>query len=75
MKINIIPMGKSKGIRIPKIVLDQCRIKRVIDLQVQGNQIIIKSVNNPPRQGWARDFKRMHQRGEDKLLLDENYGK
>lgn len=53
-------------------MLDQCRIKKAIDLQVQGEHIIIKSVNRKaPRQGWAKDFKRMHQRGDDRLLIND----
>lgn len=28
-------------------------------------------VSNPPRQGWEDDFKRMHDNGDDELLIDD----
>ena len=68
MKAQIVPIGNSKGIRIPKSVLEQCRIKGEVDLSIVNGNIVITPVHKTPRLGWAEQFERMHEMGEDKLL-------
>ena len=36
MKASIVPIGNSKGIRIPKILLQECCIGKEVDLEVKG---------------------------------------
>jgi antitoxin MazE len=72
MKANIIPIGNSKGVRIPKSVLEQCHFSKEVSMIVEGDTLILKSINKKPRQGWDEAFKMMRQRGEDKLLIDDN---
>jgi antitoxin MazE len=36
MKATIIPIGNSKGIRIPKAVLEQCHIEGDVFLEIKG---------------------------------------
>ena len=31
MKTTIIPIGNSKGIRIPKAIIEQCHIEKDVD--------------------------------------------
>ncbi len=71
MKINLVPIGNSKGIRIPKAILNQCRIRKTLDLRVEGEQIILKPVQKNTREGWDKAFKDMHARGEDTLLIND----
>jgi len=42
MKTTIIPIGNSKGIRIPKAVLEQCNFSKDVSLEVKGDCLIIK---------------------------------
>ncbi|GAH76797.1 unnamed protein product, partial [marine sediment metagenome] len=44
MLINIVPIGNSKGIRIPKAILDQCDIENEVDLEVENGKIIIEPI-------------------------------
>lgn len=44
MKISVIQIGNSKGIRIPQSILKQCDIEEEVDLEVQGKSIILKPV-------------------------------
>ena len=67
MKASIVRIGNSRGIRLPKSVLDQCHLKDSVEIEVEGNSLIIKPVNSP-RSSWAEAFSGMAQHGDDKLL-------
>jgi len=70
MEIDVIKIGNSKGIRLPMAILKQCGIESKVELEIEDNCIIIKSVKTP-RQGWAEAFKVMHKKGDDSLLIEE----
>jgi antitoxin MazE len=70
MKTNVVRIGNSRGIRIPKTLLEQCHLTEAIEIEVQGNQLIIRPVTRP-RSGWDEAFSRMHQHGDDQLLDQE----
>ena len=67
MKARIVRIGNSQGVRIPKPLLEQSGLKGEVELEVQDQQIIIRSAE-PPRSGWAEAFQRMGQMGDDALL-------
>jgi antitoxin MazE len=68
MKTRIIKIGNSKGIRIPKALLDQSRLGEEVELRIEGEEIVIRPLNRT-RGGWEEAFQRMAQEGDD-LLLD-----
>ena len=72
MKICIVPIGNSKGIRIPKPILQQCHIKTMVNLMVEGDHIIITPDKETPRKGWGLAFKKMAQNKDDKLLISDS---
>ena len=72
MRINIVSIGNSKGIRIPKSILDQCNIHTEVDLEVESNRLVIKPVKKKIREGWDSAFKAMHERKDDVLLVDDS---
>jgi antitoxin MazE len=72
MKVSIISIGNSKGIRIPKSILEQCNFNEAAELEVENNTLVIKPIKKKVREGWARAFKVMHERKEDALLLDDS---
>ncbi len=67
MKLQIIQIGNSLGIRIPKALLKQCGFKNSIVVRVKDNTLVL-SPDNEPRAGWDEAFKRMARSGDDKLL-------
>jgi antitoxin MazE len=67
MKTRIIRIGNSQGVRIPKAYLEQSRLGEQVVLEVQNNEIVIRSARRP-RQGWAEAAKAMAAREEDELL-------
>src|SRR5262249_33562385 len=58
MTIDLIRIGNSKGIRIPKPVIEQCGFKDKVQLQVEKDRLVISPARRP-RQGWADAFQRM----------------
>lgn len=72
MKTKLVPIGNSKGVRIPSAILKQCDFENQVELEVDKDKIIIKPVKHIPRGGWEKAFKLMHERKEDLLLIEES---
>ena len=67
MRARIVKIGNSQGIRIPKPFLVQTGILDDVELDVKGNQIVIRPVANP-RADWGDSFKKMAEKGDDGLI-------
>ena len=52
MEIKISNIGNSKGIIIPKVIIEQCDFKERVNLEVKDNCLIISSRSHNHRQGW-----------------------
>jgi len=72
MITTIVPIGNSKGIRIPKVVLEQCNIDKEVILEVEKNKIVIMPTGRKPRKNWARAFKMMSEAKDDTQIIDDN---
>ena len=70
MKAEIIKIGNSQGIRIPKKIIEQCGIKTSIELSVKDNSIILTPISEI-RKGWDESFGLMAKNNDDSLI-DEN---
>ena len=68
MKTRIIRIGNSRGIRIPKPLLEQVGPLDEVEVEVEGDSLVIRPLKKTPRAGWAEAFQEMAQGGEDKLL-------
>lgn len=71
MKANIIRIGSSQGVRIPKPILEKCGLKGRVEMNVENNVLVIAPVQET-RDGWSEAFKRMAEQGDDEPLLNEN---
>ena len=67
MKTNIIRIGNSQGIRIPKILIEQSHLGTEVELEVDNGKIVIRSASHP-RQGWCEKFQFMAEIGDDKMI-------
>jgi len=67
MKASIIKIGNSHGVRIPKLLLDQCGFEQEVEMEVHNRELIIRSPRHP-RKGWADSFQKMAESGDDNLL-------
>ena len=67
MLVSVIRIGNSRGIRVPKVILERFGIKDKIDMEVTEKGILLSPVSDVPRKGWAEAFCRMHENNEDIL--------
>jgi antitoxin MazE len=67
MKTRLVRIGNSRGVRIPKPLIEQVGLEDEVELRVVPDGLIIESARKP-RANWAAAAKRLHQRGEDGLL-------
>jgi len=67
MKARIVQIGNSRGIRIPKPLLEQARLREDVELEVQGHRLVI-TARDHPRAGWEEAFQAMAAAGDDALL-------
>jgi antitoxin MazE len=69
MKAKIITIGNSKGIRLPKSLLDQLGFENEVQLEATKDRLIIRPLH-VARFDWAKSFHAMAQTGDDRLLDD-----
>ena len=77
MEVSIISIGNSKGIRLSKTILNKYNITDSLELTLEKGYMILKP-KQEPRKGWEKLFEKMHENGDDKLLMpdvfeDENF--
>jgi len=70
MKAQIIKIGNSRGIRIPKPLLEESNLEGEVDLEVIDEGLLIKSTN-PPRHGWEAAFQSLAENDDDDLIMDD----
>lgn len=71
IRSQIVRIGNSQGIRIPKILLEQSGIHTEVEIEVQGNQLIIRTAPQL-RAGWDVAFAAMAEEQDDVLLSNAN---
>jgi antitoxin MazE len=69
MKLVLVRIGNSRGIRIPKPILEQCGFDDAVELKVEKDRLVIAPVHRP-REGWEEAFRAAGTSGHDELLLD-----
>lgn len=67
MTTRIVRIGNSRGIRIPKTLLEQIGLGDEVHLEAKDNQLVIRP-KRLPREGWSEAFRAMAQRGDDRLI-------
>ena len=67
MKARLVRIGNSRGVRLPKAVIDQLGLDDEIELQVEGHRLVISPAGRP-RTGWAEAARRLS--AESRGLLD-----
>jgi len=67
MRTTLIPIGNSRGVRIPKPFIQQCGLTAQVEMDVQDCTIVIRAPRQP-RSGWGPAFARMARAADDTLL-------
>ena len=67
MKTRLVRIGNSRGVRLPKLLIDEARLTDEVDVRVRNGTIVIARASRP-RAGWEEAARAMHARGDDRLL-------
>jgi antitoxin MazE len=70
MELSVIQIGNSKGFRLSKTLIEKYNIKDKVELVLEKGYIILKPVSTP-RKNWEKEFKKMHENGDDQLLFND----
>jgi antitoxin MazE len=62
MRAEIVRIGNSRGIRIPKLVIEECGFGEKVEIKVENRRLIV-SRESRPREGWEQMF---HSAGDSK---------
>lgn len=68
MKTKLVRIGNSRGIRIPKPLIEQCGFGDEVELRVENEYLII-SPERQPRDGWEEQFRVAGPAAEHEHLL------
>ncbi len=66
MRANLIRIGNSQGIRLPKAVIEEADLSGELDLEISDGAVIIRSAEKL-RDGWAEAAEECHSEGGDQL--------
>jgi antitoxin MazE len=69
MRTELVRIGNSRGIRIPKPLIAQCGFGETVEVRVAHDCLII-SPERRPRQSWGEAFRASGQAAADELLLE-----
>jgi antitoxin MazE len=64
---RLVRIGNSRGVRIPKPLLEQAGLAEDVELRVVADGILIASASSA-RRGWADAARDARARGDDALL-------
>lgn len=67
IRTQVVKIGNSRGVRIPKPFIDQTRLGNEVEIAVQRGTIVIRPLSRP-RNNWAEQFRAMAEQGDDQLL-------
>ena len=68
LRASLVRIGNSRGLRIPKPVLEQCGFGSVVELRVEPGRLVVLPVA-PSRAGWDEAF--ATQGNKQELLLPD----
>ena len=67
MKARLVRIGNSRGIRIPKPLIEEVGLSDEVELRVREGAIVILPAP-APRAGWAEAAQALREQGEAGLL-------
>ena len=67
MKARLVRIGNSRGIRLPKPLIEQAGLGEDVELDLRDGTIVISN-SSSPRAGWAEAAADLAATGEDRVL-------
>jgi antitoxin MazE len=69
MKLVLVRIGNSRGIRIPKALIEQCGFGDTVDVLVEENRLVLIP-ERATREGWKETFAAAGAYTDDAALCD-----
>jgi antitoxin MazE len=66
MKARIVRIGNSRGVRLPKLLLEEAGLGEDVELKVSAGSIVIAPASGP-RAGWAEAARQLRDLRGDSL--------
>ena len=67
MKSRLVQIGNSRGVRLPKPLLEEAGLTDEVEIRARKGAIVIERVGRP-REGWAEAARRLRKRNDDRLV-------
>ena len=71
MKVKLVPIGNSKGVRIPRAFIRACGLGDHVEMRIEQNAIVLAAPRSP-RENWEKAFEKMAAAGDDELLVPDD---
>ena len=71
MKAQIVKIGNSRGLRIPKPILEECELSGEVELEVRADGLLIKP-SKVPRLNWEESFKKIAENEDDEMIIENS---
>ena len=70
MRTRLIRIGSSRGVRIPKALVEAAGLDASLRMRVVDAGLLLERVEDDPRAGWAEAARELQNRGDGGLLDD-----
>src|SRR2546425_12437264 len=67
MKGKLVQIGNSRGVRLPKLLLEEAGLTDEVEIRAREGAIVIERIGRP-RAGWADAARQLRQQDDDRLL-------
>jgi len=64
---QIVKIGNSRGVCLPKLLIEQMGFNNEVEIVVQQGQLVLRPITRP-RRDWEEQFRAMAKYGDDNLL-------
>jgi antitoxin MazE len=69
MKLELVRIGNSRGIRIPKALIEQCGFGSTVEAHLEEDRLVI-APERRARQGWKKAFAAASSSARDALPFE-----
>ena len=63
MKARLVKIGNSRGVRLPKPLIEEAGLTEEVEVRVRDGAVVITAAGRP-RAGWAAAARRLRERGD-----------
>jgi antitoxin MazE len=67
MRTSLVRIGNSRGVRIPKPLLEACGLADQVELTVEDGRLVVAPATHP-RAGWEESFAAAPPTDEDRAI-------